>query len=393
MAETRLKKAANQSAQRSGAEVLVVGAGVIGLSVAWELSKRGAEVTVLDSGAIAGLSEGKPLAASWAGAGILPPAAKAGTTQDPFEQLKTFSMQLHPTWAAELFRQTGIDSQFSRCGGLHISTTPAEAATLVANRFWWDEHQIEYENWDAAQVASALPVLNDQQIKMACFLPGECQLRNPRHLKALVAACVANGVRFEQEARVVGLVQSDGGAIQGVKTESKELYASKICVCSGAWARQLLDGQGVETGLLPVRGQIVLYRLPGQRFRCVVNEGHRYLVPRDDGRVLAGSVEEEVGYRLDTTQEAIEQIRAWAEHLLPELRRAEVESSWAGLRPGSFDTFPYMGSAPECNSLFIAAGHFRSGLYLSPATAVCMADLIEGNQPPIDMHSFRVGRG
>ncbi len=125
----------------------------------------------------------------------------------------------------------------------------------------------------------------------------------------------------------------------------------------------------------------------------VVNEGHRYLVARRDGRLLAGTIEEEVGYVEETTDEAQSQIRTWAERILPQLRHQPIEKTWAGLRPGSFDGFPYMGSVPGHEQLFLAAGHFRSGIHLSCATAVLMANLMEGLANPIDLHPFRVGRG
>jgi glycine oxidase len=125
----------------------------------------------------------------------------------------------------------------------------------------------------------------------------------------------------------------------------------------------------------------------------VLNEGSRYLVARDDGHVLVGSTEEEAGFDKSTTSTAIEELTRLACDLVPELRRFAVEQTWAGLRPGTYDGFPYLGAVPGLENAFVAAGHFRSGLHLSTGTAVVMGQLMRGETPIIDLSPFRVGRG
>ena len=177
-----------------------------------------------------------------------------------------------------------------------------------------------------------------------------------------------------------------------VRTPDQTLLAEQLCICSGAWARLALLDLGIDNGIMPIRGQMVLYRTPHPLLRRVTNEGHRYLVPRDDGLLLAGSVEEEVGYDNQTTEAGIAHIRNWAERMLPELQHTTIDRCWSGQRPGSYDGLPYLGRVPGCNNLFVAAGHFRSGLHLSCGTAVVMAELMTGGTPTIDLHPFRVGR-
>jgi glycine oxidase len=116
-------------------------------------------------------------------------------------------------------------------------------------------------------------------------------------------------------------------------------------------------------------------------------------VPRDDGRVLAGSTEEEVGFDKSNTPEAVAELTALARELVPALAHAPVEQTWAGLRPASFDGLPYLGQIPGISNAFVAAGHFRTGLYLSTGTAVVLSELIRGERPQIDLSPFRVGRG
>jgi glycine oxidase len=126
--------------------------------------------------------------------------------------------------------------------------------------------------------------------------------------------------------------------------------------------------------------------------RHIVNVGKRYLVPRLDGRVLVGSTEEDAGFERQTTAQGIDGLLAFAHALIPNWSEARVEKAWAGLRPATPDELPYLGRAPALSNLFIAAGHFRSGIYLSPGTAVVMSQLICGERPSIDLAPFAVNR-
>lgn len=366
-------------------DTLIIGSGVIGLSLAWELAQRGERVAVVDSQHLA-------KGASWAGAGILPPTS--GSSVDTYEQLRHLGHTLHPEWSERLKQNTGIDNQFQKCGGIYLARSPAETATLIGNQIWWDDHEIEYSKLETETLLRLEPALEEisQEVKAAWLLPGECQLRNPRHLKALIAACRAAGVTFHENKDVVEI--SETGSVCLAKSSSGEsLEARQICICSGAWARQHLESLELDSGIMPIRGQMLLYDLKLPLLQHVINEGNRYLVCRQDGHLLAGSIEEEVGYNCETTAEGTAKLQEWAESLLPALRSRTIKNSWAGLRPGSFDGFPYLGRIPGKNKIFLAAGHFRSGLHLSCATAVCLADVMQGIKPPIDLHPFRVGRG
>lgn len=376
-----------------GVSTLIVGGGVIGLALAWELAQRGRRVVLLEAAEIG-------RGASWAGAGILPPTARGGTS-DPYEQLRALSHQTHPEWANRLRELTGIDTGYCRCGGIYLATTAGEAATLAAQRSWWTAHGIEHKQWSVEELLRREPHLAHrstgsqswlQQLRAVWYLPDECQLRNPHHLRALVAACQLQGVELCSHAAVQRIEPLGAGGIH-VDSDAGSFVADQVCICSGAWAQQMLASLQLPTGLMPVRGQIVLYRCSQPLLHSVVNEGHRYLVARRDGRLLAGSVEEEAGFAVETTPEAIAHIRRWAEGVLPLLKEQPIEKTWAGLRPGVYDGFPYLGAVPGVDNLFVAAGHYRSGLHLSCATAIVMANAMLGIPNAIDLHPFRVGRG
>ena len=373
-------------------DVLIIGGGVVGLSLAWDLAQRGQRVRVIDRGQPA-------REASWAGAGILPPANRT-TAVHPYEQLCGLTSELHPQWAEELRTLTGIDNGYRRCGGLYLARTPGEAAALVGWAGTLDEEGIRVQRLSPEQLAELEPSLSTEYSVLSTqysvpgtqyLLPDESQLRNPRHLKALLAACVHSGVEITPDVAAAEFVLENGQLTQ-IQSSAGPLRARQFCFTAGAWTGQLLQRLGIAAGILPIRGQMILFRTERPILSRIVNVGSRYLVPRDDGHLLAGSTEEEVGFDKRTTAVAIADLTAFARTLVPALADAPIEQTWAGLRPGSFDGLPYLGPVPGLANTFVAAGHFRHGLYLSPATAVVISQLLRGEPPQIDLSPFRVGR-
>ncbi len=269
----------------------------------------------------------------------------------------------------KLLELTGIDNGFRRCGGLYLATSPGEVAALSAQTFEWENDGITVERLEPNQVSSFEPALSqaieNARIRAVYRLPQECQLRNPRHLQALGAACQQAGVELVTNEEVVDIDVVQRRA-QSVRTSHSQYAADAVCVCSGAWADRWLQSLNGSSAIYPVRGQMLLYRLPQAVARHVINEGHRYLVPREDGYVLVGSSEEEVGFEPGTTPEVLESLKAWSHSLIPALQTATLEKTWSGFRPATVDGFPYLGKFPEMDNLYLAAGHFRSGLHLSP---------------------------
>jgi glycine oxidase len=368
-------------------DVLIIGGGVIGLSLAWDLAKHGCSVHVIDKSLI-----GRE--ASWAGAGILP-AATYSIDQHPLDQLRGLASELHPQWAAELKSLTGIDTGFWRCGGLHLARFPGEAASLAAWAGLARHEGIRVEPVSVGELHETEPGLLSRSqhsvLTTQYLVPDESQLRNPWHLRALRRACELAGVKITPDAEVTDFTVNDG-KLTALQTTSGPLAAHRYCFTSGAWTGQLLQRLGIHLGILPIRGQIVLFRCDEPPITHIINEGSRYLVPRQDGRLIAGSTEEEVGFDKRTTAEAIAELTQFAIDLVPALAHAEIENTWAGLRPASFDGLPYLGRLTNIHNAFIASGHFRNGLFLSPATAIVMSQLLRDQSPRIDLTPFRVGR-
>lgn len=365
-------------------DVLIIGGGVIGLSLAYELATHGAQVRLIDRG-----QPGRE--ASWAGAGILPPGGRAGEGH-PLEQLAALSDALHEEWAQRLREETGLDNGYVRCGGIQLALAPQEQEWLASQCNAWRAAGIVCTPLDSQQLRDCEPQLQPAPEPAAAYLvPGEAQVRNPRHLKALEVACRRRGVVIERGLPAEEIV-SAGERIRGVQTPEGLRSAGAYVLACGAWSTSLAERLGVSIRVKPVRGQIVLLRTPAPVLEHVVNHGARYLVPRPDGRLLVGSTEEEAGFDKRTTAAGVAGLLEFARRLVPCAADAEVERTWAGLRPGSVDGLPFLGRAAGFDNLLMAAGHFRAGLTLSTGTAQVLRLLLQGEEPEIDLSPFRADR-
>lgn len=362
-------------------DCLIIGGGVIGLSIAWELALQGLSAIVLEQGEF-----GKE--SSWAGAGMLPPGNSAAA-RTPEARLRSLSHDLWPEWSATLRDVSGIDNGFHRAGGLELRFEgPA------------DELDDEIRDWQAAGVdceplsadaARQLEPALGPGISAAYLLPHLGQVRNPRHLKALEAACLQRHVTLVGGTPVLQLVR-EGERIVRAETPAGHYVARHYVVAGGAWSERLLAPLGSAPWIRPMRGQIVLFHQLPSPLRRVINIGHRYLVPRGDGRVLVGSTEEDVGYDRRTTAEGVAGLIELARQIAPCLGQAAIERTWAGLRPRSIDGLPYLGRQPGMENLIVAAGHFRAGLQLSPATAHLVGQLVRGVPTTIPLSGFQPDR-
>ena len=359
-------------------DVLVVGGGVIGLSISYELAGQGAVVHVVDRSQL-----GRE--ASWAGAGMLPPGNFAQATS-PEAQLRSYSHKLWPAWVSQLQAETAIDPGYFVCGGLEV--------LQESNR---DRFHSQIDQWSAegqncvllegSEVREHAPHLS-ANIHHACFRPEVAQVRNPRLLRALEQGCRNRGVQITTDSEVREFIIRDD-KVQKVVTAGDQFSADQVCIASGAWSQRLLTSAGFQTDIHPVRGQMVLLSTKDRLFSEIIEVGLRYIVPRDDGRVLIGSTVENVGFDKQTTAEEIAQLIQFAIDLVPELSQAKVEQTWAGLRPGTKRDIPYLGSVEDLKNLFVAAGHFRSGLQMSAGTAKLISQCMRGEAPAIPLVPFQ----
>jgi glycine oxidase len=294
-----------------------------------------------------------------------------------------------PTLSEQLQDQTGIDNGYRNCGGVEVRLRgPADQLNDELHN--WQDEGVAVEKLTREQLIQCESALN-REIVAGYRLPQLSQVRNPRHLKALRAGCSNRGVELLPGKPVIGF-DTQHGKIVSAKTPDESFSAGQFCVSGGAWSRRILLDLKIEIPLEPVRGQIVLLSMQPLPFRHVIQLGARYLVPRPDGRILIGSTEEHVGFEKKNTAGAVADLIAFATELVPSLQNARYERAWSGLRPCSKDGLPYLGPVPGTENLTIAAGHFRAGLQLSPATALLMRQVILDQELLIPLDAFACDR-
>ncbi len=364
-------------------DVLVLGGGIIGLTSAYLLAKAGLRVEVIDRQEF-----GRE--ASWAGAGILPPFGDPSKTRSPVDALRANSVAGFAAFSAEL----PFDNGYRVTGGIEV-LHPDSSYCLPL----WDAEGIDYQKIDREDLNRLEPSSTcqtptaDAAGSPVCFLPGFAQVRNPWHIRALVAACAGAGVSLTPGCQLTEW-KLVGNRVDGVFDSMGKLHeAGQYLIAGGAWAEQWLRPLGCKLGIHPVRGQIVLYRPAKPLLNRVILDGKRYLVPRGDGRILVGSTEEpEAGFAKATTPAGELDLTRFAENWIPELANAEIEQTWAGLRPTSADGLPSLGPVPGFSNVFAAVGHGRAGIQLSLGSAQLVLNHLTGRRLPGYAEAFRLDR-
>jgi glycine oxidase len=339
-------------------DVIVIGAGIIGLSLARELHKQSLRVLVIERG-----EPGRE--ASHAAAGML--VDHPEETPKPLQALATASARMYPEFVHELQDESGINSDLRDFGTILFPSERHGDARVLAR---------------VSDIEPALAVNHD--LGPAVYI--EERSVDPRLLTAAALKAVRHReIDIASGTPVLEVLLSDGRA-SGVLTD-KTTYSAPIVVnCAGAWAGQISPHQFPSR---PVKGQM-LSIIGGPELRHVIR-GDVYLVPRSDGRILVGASVEEAGYDKRTDVETIKGMQEKAIRMVPELAKGRILESWAGLRPGSPDNLPILGST-KIPGYFAATGHFRDGILLAPVTARVMAQLITGAKPDYDLTAFSAAR-
>lgn len=351
-------------------DTLIIGGGIIGLLTARELVAAGQRVTLIERGETGRES-------SWAGGGILSPLYP-WRCPEALNALARWSQRMYPRLCAELAEATGIDPELT-VNGLLILDTEERAQALA----WAVRHGAEVQLIPGARLREEVPELLARP-PAALLLPAIANVRNPRLLQATRRA-LDGRIRLCEDEEVLEVLAA-GGRVTGVRTSRGTIPAERVVVSAGAWTARILErfGAGPRPDIEPVRGQMLLFEARPGQVRYTTLSRDSYLIPRRDGRVLAGSTLERVGFAKDTTTEAREGLYRAAVELYPSLALAPIEAQWAGLRPASPNGIPYIGSHPELGGLYVNAGHFRNGLVTGPASARLLADLILGRDPITD---------
>ncbi|MCG8609124.1 MAG: glycine oxidase ThiO [Pseudomonadales bacterium] len=360
-------------------QVVVIGGGVIGMMQARALAAEGVSVILIERGLC-----GKE--ASWAGGGIVSPLYP-WRYSDPVTTLANWSQTYYANLSESLEAESGIDPELSRTGLLMLSIFDQQEALK-----WGAEHSYQMQMIGADEIYHLEPKLK-AGFKQAIWMPQVANIRNPRLARSLRAVLEHDSrVTICEEQAVLEIQTTKQGRVEGVLTDKGIVQSDAVVLASGAWSGKLLESLSISLPIEPVKGQMVLFKgEPGVVRRIVLRDG-KYIIPRRDGHVLAGSTLEYCGFDKSTTASAREELADIAIDMLPELSSFQLEAQWAGLRPGIEGGIPLIGEVESHPGLFLNCGHFRNGLVLAPASVQLLTSLIMQSEHPFSPEPYSPSR-
>lgn len=361
-------------------DVAIIGGGIIGLTIALELAREKLTVVVLDR-----QQPGRE--ASWAAAGMLSPAPDSARDV-PLVPLSRRSLQLYPEFVATIEEESGKSTGYARGGALEIF----DGLNGQADR---DSSVAEHRRLGLPAEPMTLEVARQRETSIgllaaaASWLSDEGTVEPRLLLDAVLGATQRRGVEIRPDCEVTALLQLDGRC-SGLVVRGGQISSGTVVLAAGCYSAQILDASGIAAPYAPtrpVRGQMLGLRSDSARLRHVVRSRRAYLVPRPDGRIVAGSTLEEGYFKKQVTVAGIRHVLGGALELCPALADAEVLETWSGLRPGTPDDLPIIGPT-EMEGLVIATGHYRNGILLAPVTAKLIRNCLMRQRTDFDSKAF-----
>jgi glycine oxidase len=347
------------------ADAVIIGGGVIGLTVARALARRGVrDVCVIERAALG-------TEASFAAGGILAPQAEANG-RDEFFELACRSRELYPEFAAALREETGVDVELDSRGTLYVAFTDGDVDEIEKRYEWQSKAGLAVEKLTGAQARELEPCIAES-VRGALRFPRDIQVENRRLLNALVNSVNNLGVKIATETNVE-LIEVERGCITGVQTSRGTINCKTVVVAAGTWSSTIEHSRTPK--IEPVRGQMICFDAKPQLTRHVIYSPRGYLVPRRDGRLLAGSTSENAGFTKQVTAGGISHILTNANEISPKISTLPIVDTWSGLRPRAADGLPVLGPCDEIDGLFYATGHYRNGILLAPVTGELIAEAV-----------------
>lgn len=352
--------------------VVVIGAGIIGCSIAYELARRGAHAVVFDARAIGA-------GATHASAGVLAPHIET-PQPGPLLEFAVRGLVAYDRFVADVARDSGMPVEYRVSGTLEVAVDAASAAGAVAHGEWLD----------AAAALRLEPALAES-IHGAVLIREHGYVAAPRLLEALSWAALKHGAQIEANRRIVG-VEPQGDSLSVRAEDGAAWTAERVVLAAGSWASQAGLDEPAARAVRPIRGQLVRLNWPAGPPRHVIWGPDCYVVPWNDGTVLVGATVEDVGYDERTTVAGVRDLLDAVCELLPAAWGARFLEARAGLRPATPDGLPIIGQSAAIPGVVYATGHYRNGILLAPLTAALVTDLLlDGRLDPM-LEAFRPGR-
>lgn len=354
-------------------DIIIVGGGVIGSSIAFQLSKRDYNVLVIEKDKVG-------QKASQAAAGMLGAQNEMGN-DNPLSSLARDSRSMFPALAEELKSISGIDIELIQSGIIRLARTEKETKQLKQAAEQQQQLGEEAAWLSSEQVKDKEPNINDS-VAGALYMPNDGQVNAPLLTKALAQSAVRLGTDILEYTEVQDFL-IENNHITGVKTKTGSFFANTVITAGGAWSSELLEQTNLTLDLYPVKGESFSVYHHEHLITSSVFSPSCYIVPKSGGRFIIGATQKPHRLEQSVRLDGLHSLMTSAIDLVPELKHAVWEKAWAGHRPQTGDGLPYIGEHPDIKGLWMAAGHFRNGILLAPITGLLMADYLEG-KPVID---------
>jgi len=365
-------------------ETLIVGGGVIGCSIAYQLAKRGVQVLVVDQGDI-----GKQ--ASSAAAGLLAPLVPFDNKD--FVPFLLASFALFPLIVPELEASSGVCVEYHQTGTLRTISSQRRLTALQQQMSMWQKWGFSASWLDGDEVRNQEPLLSNN-VFAGVAAPQEAQLKASSLVQAFARAAECNNVIFLSHCDIA-TVHTTARKILSISLSTGEIVSCHhLIIAAGAWSgirwEQWLN---IPIPVRPMRGEIVaLQQQQNISLNHIVFAGNIYLAPKTDGTIIIGATKDDVGFDSRVTQKGINSLLSAAYRLAPSLRSCPIKDAWAGLRPRTPDSRPLLGRVPNWDNVFLATGHNAFGVTLSPLTGLIMAELVITGNTPESILPFSVER-
>lgn len=364
------------------ADTLIVGGGLIGCLIAYELAKAGQKPIVIEKDTLGSQS-------TRAGAGMLGAQVEMHSPGPMFE-LGVASRALFPALRDELLEVSAVDIELQTPGIFRVAVDERDRAELKARMEWQQAHgqrAIWFEDVELRQelgdtVSTAYGAL---------YLPDDHQVRNMQLLLGLVTSARKLGAQFLEETAMTGFMV-ENGAVVGVMTLNGVIRADRVVLAAGAWTGLLADQLQLDVPIYPVKGQSFLVDAYAPPTPYTIFTHGCYILPKRNGQIYVGATEEESGFDRRANLGALAHLSGRAVELMPRLSGLPFAEPVAGLRPGTRDGLPFIGEVPGVEGLYLASGHFRNGVLLAPITGKLIAEVLTGKAPSLDMEPFSIKR-
>lgn len=347
----------------------VIGAGVIGSSIAYQLVKRGFKTMLIEQ-SVPGQG------ATRAAAGMI--AAECETFAHPqLAALALRSRYLFGELVRELEAATGLATGYTTKGFVIPARTPEEAKRLSAIDGNKDGPAAEW--WDAAEISRRIPGLTGQALG-GLFRSRETQLLPLQFTQALVAGAEKLGAELLTDTTAEDILNVNG-RVRGVRTSRGDIACPNVVISGGLEAFKLLNHFGIQSEMYPVKGEIAAVAMPASPLKYTIYAEDVYLVPKPNGELWIGATSRPREWGTDVSAGGLMQLLSRAAAWLPDIGSVSFLRTWSGLRPQTKDGLPLIGPVPAAAGLYAACGHYRNGILLSAATGEAIAEMMTGRTP------------